>query len=166
MFSCLDLFWKNISNLCTQIMKIDPKFIKNDPNTQKMLQELLESQPKVMFEASKRDKKSNDVPKTCTKGVNKAGRKAQVGKCTPSPPPPRPPPLLFFTNRKYSHTPIPPHPRGGRIHYWSLFILLIGWITIQPDWNGKVYSCILRCLFLGYTLVNKHVANRWICCGW
>ena len=52
------------------------------------------------------------------------------------------------------------------MHYWSLFIMFIGCMTIQPDWNGKVYSCILLFLFLGYTLVNKHVANRWICCGW
>ena len=52
------------------------------------------------------------------------------------------------------------------LHHWSLLIMFIGWMTIQPDWNGKVYSCILLFLFLGYTLVNKHVANRWICCGW
>ena len=79
-----------------------------------MLQQLLESQPKVIFEASKRDKKGNDVPKTCTKGVNKAGRKAQVERCHP--PHPHPPYVHFLTNRKYSHTPIPPHPRGGRIY--------------------------------------------------
>ena len=40
-----------------------------------MLQELLESNPKVMFEAPKRDKNSNNEPKTATKGADKASRK-------------------------------------------------------------------------------------------
>ena len=76
-------FLKNIPKPCKKSWKIGLKIIKNDPNTEKMLQQLLESQPKVIFEASKRDKKGNDEPKTCTKGVNKASRKAQVGRCTP-----------------------------------------------------------------------------------
>ena len=112
---------KNIPNLYKKSSITGPKFIKNYPNTQKMLQELLESQPKVMFEASKRDKKSNAEPNTCTKGVNKAGRKAQVGRCTP--------PLTYCFSQTES-TLTRPYPLirgvGGYVYtYISIYIIYI-----------------------------------------